>query len=177
MRPWLRSLQTKRLFNAAKYGGAEYVGDSIRMGADATRISTVRNRTALIMNCGGNMPSLAIVQQLLAAGVDVHVRDVTGRTALDWARFRLAEMGPWTPDELPTRSPSLDEFGNIILHDFEKQHLDELRIEHPEMADEFIQGYMESRREAALTHFNPRAEYEAIIPVLERAMQAQPAAG
>ena len=177
MRPWLRSLQTKRLFNAAKYGGAEYVGDSIRMGADATRISKVRNRTALIMNCGGNMPSLAIVQQLLAAGVDVRVRDVTGRTALDWARFRLAEMGPWTPDELPTRSPSLDDFGNVILHDFEKQHLDELRIEHPEMAEEFIQGYMESRREAALTHFNPRAEYEAIIPVLERAMQAQPAAG
>lgn len=176
MKPWLRNLQTKRLFNAAKYGGHEYVCDAIRMGADATRISTRMHRTALIMNCGGNMPSLSIVQQLLAAGVDVHIRDITGRTALEWARLRLAEMGPWTPEELPTRSKSLDEFGNVILHDFEQQHLDDLRNQHPEMADEFIQGYMDARREAALSHFNPRAEYESIIPILERAMQTQPAA-
>jgi hypothetical protein len=40
------------------------------------------------------------------------------------------------------------------------------------MAEEFIAGYMEARKEAALSQYNPRAEYEAVIPVLERAMEA-----
>jgi hypothetical protein len=81
-------------------------------------------------------------------------------------------MGPWTPEELPTRSKSLDEFGNVVLQDFEEEHFAELRAERPEMAEEFIAGYMEARKEAALSQYNPRAEYEAVIPVLERAMEA-----
>ncbi len=172
MSDWIRRLQTKRLFNAAKYGGEEYARDAIRLGADARHISRKNRRTALIMSCGGMMPSLLIVQELIAAGVDVGVQDVTGRTALDWARVRLTEMGPWTPEELPTRSKSLDEFGNVVLQDFEEEHFAELRAERPEMAEEFIAGYMEARKEAALSQYNPRAEYEAVIPVLERAMEA-----
>lgn len=169
---WLKKLQTRRLFNAAKYGGEEYARDSLRMGADARHVSRKMNRTALVMSCGGMMPSLVIVQELIAAGVDVSVRDVKGRNALEWAKLRLAEMGPWTPEELPTRSKSLDEFGNVVLHDFEEEEFTKLREERPEMAEEFIAGYMEARLEAATQQFNPRAEYEAIIPVLERAMEA-----
>ncbi len=164
----MRRLQTKRLFNAAKYGGEEYARDAIGMGADVGHISRQMHRTALIMSCGGMMPSLRIVQELLAAGADPTVRDVTGRDALEWARLRLAEMGPWTPEELPTRSQSLDEFGNVVLHDFEEEEFEKLRRERPDMAEEFIAGYMESRKEAALSQHNPRAEYEAVITVLER---------
>lgn len=169
---WLTKLQTKRLFKAAHYGGEEYARDSLRMGADARHVSRKMNRTALIMSCGGMMPSLAIVQELIAAGVDVCVRDVKGRNALEWAKLRLAEMGPWTPEELPTKSKSLDEFGNVVLHAFEEEQFAKLPEKRLEMAEDFIAGYMEARREAALQQYNPRAEYEAIIPVLERAIEA-----
>jgi hypothetical protein len=120
MKRSLRGLHTRRLFSGAVHGNEETVREALRFGADIRRVSSRRGRTALIMACGGGMPSLAVVQELIAAGVDVHVRDSTGHTALDWAKLRLAQMGPWTTEELPRRSDSLDEYGNVVLHDFPK---------------------------------------------------------
>ena len=154
----------KRLFNAIGVGDIERVQEVLALGIDPNTRDQ-RGRPAIVKAARARIPESGVVDALLDAGADPQAADDSGLTALDYARRRLARLGPG-PDR-PTKSQSLDEHGNLVLDDDEQEFLEQIRREHPDQADEITDVYIQERRKAALRQFMPRRELRIIIDRLE----------
>jgi hypothetical protein len=124
-----------------------------------------RGRPALIAAVRALILESGVVDALLEAGADPKATDAQRMTALDHARRRFERLGPG-PDRV-RRSPSLDASGNLRLRPEEQEFMEQMRREHPDMADEFIEMYFQERRKAALRQFMPRRELRIIVSRLE----------
>ena len=160
----LDALNRRRLFNAIGVGDIERVREVLALGIDPN-IRDQRGQPAIVQTARAMVPESGVVDALLEAGVDPNAADDSSLTALDYARRRLARLGPG-PDR-PTRSKSLDAHGNLVLDAEEKEFLEKVRREHPDSADEFAEIYLQERRKAALRQFMPRRELRIIIDRLE----------
>jgi hypothetical protein len=160
----LEPLQRKRLFNSIRVGDIERVQDVLALGVDPN-IREQRGRPAIVQAARALIPESGIVDALLEAGADPDAADDSGLTALDYARRRLAGLGPG--QDRPTRSKSLDAHGNLVLDAEEKEFLEKVRRDHPDSADDFAELYTQERRKAALRQFMPRRELRIIIDRLE----------
>jgi hypothetical protein len=160
-RAWAR----RRLFNAIRAGDANLAREVLGGGADPN-ICDQHGRPAIVKAVRSIIPESGVVDALLDAGGEPHAMDEKGLTALDYARRRLARLGPG-PDPV-TRSRSLDAAGNLMLSDREKVFIAEIRSESGERGDELVEIYIQERRKAALRQFMPRRELRIIIERLEQ---------
>jgi hypothetical protein len=62
----------------------------------------------------------------------------------------------------------------VRLHWFENEHLDRMREEDPENAEEFEMLYLEERRKVAERVFDTRGNLEKILEILEGRRPARP---
>jgi hypothetical protein len=152
---------------AAGRGDAEQVVERLSWGIDPNCESR-GGRTPLIVNVTSHSPSAAVVRALLKAGADASHLDRKGLTALDYARRKLSRLNS-RPRKPPRKSSSLDENGQLILADYELEMFEETRRDHPDIAREFINGYLKERLKAARRVFNDPDEVEQIIELLEAA--------
>ena len=118
----------------------------------------------------GCSPSASVVQSLLAAGADPQHMDHKGLTALDYANRKLARLN-LRPRRKPRKSPSLDENRQILLARYEQEMLDEVRRDHPEWAQDFVNSYRKERLRAARRVFNDPGQVERIVKLLEAAIK------
>lgn len=156
---------------AAGRGDAEQVAERLSWGIDPN-CESKGGRTPLIVNVKSHSPSAAVVRELLKAGADASHLDSKGLTALDYARRKLSRLNS-RPRKPPRKSPSLDENGQLILADYELEMFEETRREHPDIAREFINGYLKERLKAARRVFNDPDEVEQIVELLEAAERKQ----
>lgn len=152
---------------AAGRGDAEQVVERLSWGIDPNCESR-GGRTPLIVNVTSHSPSAAVVRALLKAGADASHLDRKGLTALDYARRKLSRLNS-RPRKPPRKSSSLDENGQLILADYELEMFEETRRDHPDIAREFINGYLKERLKAARRVFNDPDEVEQIVELLEAA--------
>ena len=157
---------------AAGRGDAEQVVERLSWGIDPNAASK-GGRTALLCNVTSCNPSAGVVRALLNAGADPTHIDHKGLTALDYARRKLARLN-LRPRKPPRKSASLDENGNLILAKFELKMFAKTRRENPDIAKEFITGYMKERLKAARRVFNDPAEVEQIVELLEAQENKRP---
>ena len=159
----------KLLWLAAKRGDADLVEERLSWGIDPNCTSK-KGRTPLIVNVRSFSPSSATVRALLKSGADPSVTDITGLTALDYARRKLAKIQARSPRP-PSKSPSLDENNQLQLGPEEQAELDKMRRELGEDSREFIHLYWKERLRAARRTFNDPDQIEQIVALLEAAAQ------
>ena len=140
--------QHKRRFEkllrlAAKRGDSELVAERLSWGIDPNG-ATKNGRTPLMTSVRGSVPVARVVELLLSAGADPGLLDINGLTALDYANRKLAGLS-LHEHQPPEPSPSLDENGQIIFAPFELEMFAETRRDNPDIAKEFITGYMKER--------------------------------
>ncbi len=157
----------KLLWLAAKRGDADLVEERLSWGIDPNCASK-KGRTPLIVNVRSFSPSAATVRALLKCGTDPSVTDITGLTALDYARRKLAKIQARSPRP-PSKSPSLDENNQLQLGPEEQAELDKMRRELGEDSREFIHMYWKERLRAARRTFNDPDQIEQIVALLEAA--------
>ncbi len=159
----------ERLLHLACWkGDPEQVAERLSWQIDPDCRSKKSQRTPLIRAITGNDPLASVVELLLKAGADPSLSDIHGKSALDYARARLARY-EGKPRKPPRRSPSLTPHGDIRLRPAEHAFLDRIRRDHPEDADEYEAMYLAERRKAAERTFDVRGNLEKIVPMLERA--------
>jgi hypothetical protein len=158
----------KLLYLAAKRGDADLVEERLSWGIDPNCASR-KGRTPLIANARGSSPSAATVRALLKSGADTTATDISGLTALDYARRKLAKIQA-RPPRPPVKSPSLDENNQLQLCPEEQAELDEMRrkIDDPE----FFRMYWKERLRAARRVFNDPAQIEQVVALLEAATKS-----
>jgi hypothetical protein len=156
----------KLLYLAAKRGDADLVEERLSWGIDPNCTSR-KGRTPLIANVRGFSPSAATVRALLKSGADTSVTDISGLTALDYARRKLARIRA-RPPRPPSKSPSLDENNQLQLSPEEQAELDEMRRE-VDGDPEFLRLYWKERLRAARRVFNDPEQIEQIVALLETA--------
>jgi hypothetical protein len=154
----------KLLYLAAKRGDADLVEERLSWGIDPNCASS-KGRTPLIANVRGFSPSAATVRALLKSGADSSVTDISGLTALDYARRKLARIQARSPRR-PSKSPSLDENNQLQLSPEEQAELDEMRRE-VDGDPEFLRIYWKERLRAARRTFNDPEQIEQIVALLE----------
>jgi hypothetical protein len=154
----------KLLYLAAKRGDADLVEERLSWGIDPNCASS-QGRTPLIANVRGFSPSEATVRALLKSGADSSVTDISGLTALDYARRKLARIQA-RPPRRPSKSPSLDENNQLQLSPEEQAELDEMRRE-VDGDPEFLRIYWKERLRAARRTFNDPEQIEQIVALLE----------
>jgi hypothetical protein len=156
----------KLLYLAAKRGDADLVEERLSWGIDPNCTSR-KGRTPLIANVRGFSPSAATVRALLKSGADTSVTDISGLTALDYARRKLARVQA-LPPRPPSKSPSLDENNQLQLSPEEQAELDQMRRE-VDGDPEFLRLYWKERLRAARRVFNDPEQIEQIVALLEAA--------
>src|SRR5947199_5413899 len=82
----------KLLYLAAQRGDADLVAERLSWGIDPNCRSAKKQRTPLMANICSCCPSAATVLALLKANADFTLTDVSGLTALDYARRKLAKI-------------------------------------------------------------------------------------
>jgi hypothetical protein len=157
----------KLLYLSAKRGDADLVEERLSWGIDPNCASP-KGRTPLIANVRGFSPSAATVRALLKYGADPNLTDISGLTALDYARRKLARIQA-RPPRRPRKSPSLDENDQLRLSAEEQAELDEMRREVGPEDREFIRIYWRERLRAARRVFNDPEQIERIVVLLEAA--------
>lgn len=155
----------KLLRLAASKGDAAQVAERLGWGIDPN-CRTKNGRTPLIANVSGGVPSVAVVEALLAAGADPTLTDIRGRSALAIARHKLMKALD-KPRQKPEPSPSLDENGQLLLDDWEQEGLDELRAATGD--PEIVHIYWQERLNAAKRVYNDPEQIERIVEILEAA--------
>lgn len=155
----------KLLRLAAGKGDAVQVAERLGWGIDPNCRSK-RGRTPLMANVSGPVPSVAVVEKLLAAGADPTLTDVRGRSALAIARHKLIKVQA-KPRKKPEPSPSLDENGQLKLDDWEQAGIDELRAATGD--PEIVHIYWQERLKAAKRVYNDPEQIEQIVELLEKA--------
>jgi hypothetical protein len=155
----------KRLFRGIGMGVLRIVKDVLALGGDPNATDK-HGRPALVRAVRGRVVESSVVQALLDAGADPSATDDEGLTALDRARRRLLKY-EGKPRNPPRRSPSLTAGGEVILHDFEIEALEEMYHTHPDLAEEFEQDYLEERRRVAERVYDTRGNLERIVEMLE----------
>ena len=164
-------IQRRSMFNAIGMGNAEIVRECLEAGVDANA-RTPKGRTPLIKAVRTLVVESVVVDVLLDHGADPRLTDGEGHTALDYARRRLERLGPG-PDKI-SKSRSLDEHGNLRLTSEETQRVEqfaaELRESDAQLAEEYLDIYMQERRKAAVRQFMPRRELRIIIQRLEEVL-------
>jgi hypothetical protein len=156
----------KLLYLAAKRGDANLVEERLSWGIDPNCTSR-KGRTPLIANVRGFSPSSATVRALLNSGADTSLTDISGLTALDYARRKLARIQA-RPRRTPSKSPSLDENNQLQLSPEEQAELDRMRRE-VDGDPEFFRVYWKERLRAARRVFNDPEQIEQIVALLEAA--------
>jgi hypothetical protein len=156
----------KLLYLACKRGDADLVEERLSWGIDPNCTSR-KGRTPLIANVRGFSPSAATVRALLKSGADTSVTDISGLTALDYARRKLARIQA-RPPRPSSKSPSLDENNQLQLSPDEQAELDEMRRE-VDGDPEFLRLYWKERLRAARRVFNDPEQIEQIVALLEAA--------
>ncbi|HEY1377784.1 MAG TPA: hypothetical protein VGF55_13380 [Gemmataceae bacterium] len=166
--PRYRRRFEKLLYLAAQRGDADLVAERLSWGIDPN-CASAKGRTPLIANVRGSSPSAATVRALLGRGADPTVTDVSGLTALDYARRKLARLR--ASGYRPRKSPSLDENDQLRLSPEEQAELDEMRRElgGGEDAREYLRLYWQERLRAARRVFNDPGQVEQIVELLEAA--------
>jgi hypothetical protein len=156
----------KLLYLAAQRGDADLVAERLSWGIDPNCVFS-RGRTPLTANVCGSSPSAATVRALLDAGADPRLTDESGRTALDFARRKLARLQA-RPARRRRKSPSLDENDQLRLSAEEQEELDKMRRElSTEDAREFFRIWWQERLRAARRVFNDPDQVERIVVMLE----------
>jgi hypothetical protein len=167
----------RMLLLAAERGDADLVEERLGWGVDPN-CSFGRGRTPLIANVRGACPSAATVRALLRHGADHALTDKAGLSALDYARRKLMRL--MSRDEaIPplaapfegggSKSPSLDENGQLALGADEQAEMDRMRAELGDDGGEFVRLYWQERLPAARRVFNDPREVVAIVEMLEEA--------
>lgn len=142
-------------------GDAEQVQETLDWGADPDW--RTRKGTPAIVRAARTMGAeSAVVEVLLKAGADPAAADARGLTALDHARRRLLKY-EGKPRRPPRRSPSLTPHGDLRLRPEEWEFIDKMTAKHPE----FEEDYLRERRKVAERIFDPRANLERIVEMLE----------
>jgi hypothetical protein len=155
----------KLLFLAAKRGDGDLVAERLGWGVDPNCVSAKGN-TPLLANVRCSCPNAATVRALLKAGADPTHLDLTGLTALDHARRKLARLEAKPRPQIP--SPNLDENGQLQLCEEEQAEVDEMRKEVNNDL-EFMRMWWQERLRAARRTFNDIGEVRAIVELLEAA--------
>lgn len=159
----------KLLWLACQRGDADLVAERLSWGVDPNCSSAKTRRTPLIANIRSGSPNVATVQALLAAGADPTQTDLSGLTALDYARRKLARLQSRPRKPVP-KSPALDENDQLQLPPDEQEELDDIRKSMPpEEAREYIRIYWKERLRAAKRSFNDPDQVEKIVELLEAA--------
>jgi hypothetical protein len=156
------------LMLAAERGDADLVAERLSWGIDPN-CTFARSRTPLIANVRGSCPNAATVRALLAHGADPELTDEAGRSALDYARGKLARLNA-RPHKPRRKSRSLDENDQLALSPEEQAEVDTMRRENGE---EFVRIYWKERLRAARRVFNDPREVDAIVEILEGADRAE----
>ena len=154
----------RRMFNFIRMGDPDRTREMLEAGVDPNSRNK-RGRPAIIVAVRSLILDSGVVDALLDAGADPNAADENGLTALDYARRRLARLGPG-PDPVH-RSSSLDAHGNLVLDEEEKAMMEEFRAASSRFGEEAVEIYMQERRKAALRQFMPRRELRIIIQRLE----------
>jgi hypothetical protein len=157
----------KLLYLAAKRGDADIVAERLSWGIDPNCSST-KGRTPLIANVRGFCPSAATVRALLKSGADPSLTDISGLTALDYGRRKLARLQA-RPPRRPRKSPSLDENDQLRLGADEQAELDEMRGELSGADRDFLRIWWQERLRAARRVFNDPVQIDEIVAILEAA--------
>jgi hypothetical protein len=157
----------KLLYLAAKRGDADIVAERLSWGIDPN-CSSSKGRTPLIANVRGFCPSAATVRALLKSGADSGLTDISGLTALDYARRKLARLQA-RPPRRPRKSPSLDENDQLRLGADEQAELDEMRGELSGADRDFLRIWWQERLRAARRVFNDPVQIDEIVAILEAA--------
>jgi hypothetical protein len=159
----------KLLYLAAKRGDADLVAERLGWGIDPN-CRSARGRTPMIANVRGSSPDAATVRALLTGGGDPTLTDLSGLTALDYARRKLARL---EARPRPVRkSPSLDENEQLKLDTDEQEELDRMREELGDGARDFLQMWWKERLRAARRTFNDPGQVRQIVAMLEAAEPA-----
>jgi len=133
----------KLLHFACQRGDADLVAERLSWGINPN-CASAKGRTPLIANVCGSCPSVATVEALLAAGADANQADDNGLTALDHARRKLLRLQAHKPRK--SRSPSLDENGQLRLNPEEQAEMDAVRDELSALdAQEFLRIWWKER--------------------------------
>jgi len=157
-------LNIRRLFNNIRIGDIDRVREILESGVDPN-IRDKRGRPAIVRAVRALIPESGVVDVLLEAGADATAMDEQGLSALDYARRRLARLGDG-PDPV-TRSQSLDADGNLVLSDEEQEFMEQIKKEHGDRAEEYVDICVQERRKAAVRQFRPRRELRIIVQRLE----------
>lgn len=163
--PRFRKKFEKLLRLAARKGDAEQVAERLSWGIDPN-CANKNARTPLILNVRGHSPNAALVRVLLQSGADASLTDITGLSALDYARRKLARLLA-KPRREPEKSPSLDENNQLQLSPDEQKDFDEVR-KAAGGDREYLRIWWQERLKAARRVFNDPAQVEAIIEILEK---------
>jgi len=158
----------KLLRIAAWKGDPEQVQERLSWKIDPNCRNRKSARTPLIRAVTGPDPIARVVELLLDAGADPSLTDLRGRSALDYARDRLARF-EGKPRKPPRRSPNLTPHGDLKLNAHDHHMLDRIRRTDPEHADEQEEIYLAEKRKAAERTFDVQGNLEKIVPMLERA--------
>lgn len=151
----------KLLFIRIGKGDAEQVEEVLAWGADPNWKSP-GGRPAIVRAVRGICISADVVRVLLEAGADPRERDQLGETALERVRKRLARYAD-RPRKKHRRSRSLTPGGELILPKREWDFIESMESEHPGFEDE----YLKSRRKAAESVCDPRAQLEVALALLD----------
>lgn len=166
--PRFRRRFEKLLYLAAQRGDADLVAERLGSGIDPNCRSK-SGRTPLIANVRGSCPSVAVVRVLLQHHADPSLADLSGLSALDYARRKLARLQA-QPQRPPRPSPSLDENGQLQLTADEQALLDSMRERSPGLDREFLHLWWQERHRAARRVFNDPEQMEGIVTLLEAAV-------
>jgi hypothetical protein len=169
--PEHRRLLEELLYLAAQRGDADLVSERLAWGVDPNCVSST-GRTPLIANVCGSCPSAATVRALLQGGADPNLTDVSGLTALDYARRKLSRLQS-RPARRRRKSPSLDENDQLLLSDAEQAKLDRMRGKRTDAGRDLLRIWWRERLRAARRMFNDPGEVEAIVEILEARSSGQ----
>jgi hypothetical protein len=169
--PERRLLLEKLLYLAAQRGDADLVSERLAWGIDPNCVSS-RGRTPLIANVCGSCASAATVRALLQGGADPSLTDVSGLTALAYARRKLSRLQS-RPARRRRKSPSLDENDQLRLSAAEQAELDRMRDERADADRDLLRIWWRERLRAARRVFNDPGEVAEIVEILEARSSGQ----
>jgi hypothetical protein len=171
--PASRPLFERQLRRSAWCGATIGVEEQLSWKVDPNCQSIVTHRTPLIRAVTGPGPIARIVELLLAAGADPCHTDICCKSALHYARERLADLEG--KPRKRRRPRNLTPHGDLILRPSERRQVDriwEIHANRPDIAQDLEEYYLAYQRQRAERALDIPGNLEKIAILLEHAANA-----